>query len=414
MGLYKFRPEPSGSMGVLWTTATIKNAAILEFGAMGHMMDARIGLEKAGLTRTAGLYSTHIDDIDVTMGSVERVTKAIDIIVRKDKAQSVFILPSAVPEIIGTDFDALIAELAPSFPGVEIIHFGFSGLTTDFNRGVQESLSALVKRLAKDIATTKEPTFNLIGSCADFVRFQGDADELIRIMHGAFGMKPSCVLSSGASVEDIGKIGSAAINLVLRKEGQPAAGYLKNRFGTPSLKGRPYGIKGTMDWINHIAEITGIKPDKAFLDGEIQEAERHYDTFEKLHRRTKFYGHTALRLSASGHSDVVRGLADFAGELGLECNRFWCNDPDGGNTEIPYLKESEWEKILPDLDGDMLMSSGDILALSGREQRMLLAHPHRLWSICIYDAPFMGFRGVPGLINLWVYEIQKRSMREIL
>jgi nitrogenase molybdenum-iron protein alpha/beta subunit len=396
-------------MGVLWTLATLKDAAILEFGAMGHMMDARIGLEKAGLTRTAGLYSTHIDDIDVTLGGVERVTDAIDVIVRKDGVKAVFLLPSAVPEIIGTDFTTLVADIAPCYPSVDIIHFGFSGLTTEFNRGVRECLLTLVTKLAGDISADKKPYFNIIGSCADFMRFHGDADELVRIMRGAFGMEPRCILTSGASIDDIRAIGAAQINLVVRKEGVPAAEYLAERFGTRFLEDRPYGIKGTMKWIDDIAGLTGADPDKTFLDAEFREADRYYDMFEKLHRRSKFYGRSTLRISASGHSDVVKRLASFADELGFQRNRFWCNDPDGGTADIPYLSESGWETILPELNGDILMSSGDILTLCGRDQNMLLAHPHRLWSICIYDAPFMGFRGISGLINLWVHEIQKRS-----
>ena len=409
MGLYKYRPDPSGSMGVLWTLAMLKNAAILEFGAMGHMIDARISLEKAGVVKTAGLYSTHIDDIDVTLGGVERVTDAIDRIVRNKEVKAVFLLPTAVPEIIGTDFGALVSEIAPRYLEADVIHFGFSGLTTEFNRGVQECLLTLVTKLAKDISKDKKRYFNIIGSCADFMRFHGDADELVRIMRGAFGMKPRCVLSSAASIDDIKDIGAARMNLVIRKEGVPAAKYLKERFGAPFLEGRPYGVKGTVEWIDRIADMVGIKPDKTFLNGEFLEAERNYEMFEKLHRRSKFYGRTALRISASGHSDVVKGIASLADELGLARNRFWCNDPNGGSADIPYLSEQEWEAILPELEGDMLMSSGDILALCGRDQNMLLAHPHRLWSISIYDAPFMGFRGISGLLTLWVHEIWKRS-----
>ena len=414
MGLYKFRPAPSGSMGVLWTLSTLKNAAILEFGAMGHMMEARIDLEKAGITKTAGLYSTHIDDIDLTLGGLDRVRTAMDEIVRDSGVKAVFLLPSAAPEIIGADFGALAAELAPRYPDVDIVHFGFSGLTTEFNRGVSECLLTLVKKLARDAPADKKQSFNIIGSCADFMRFHGDMEELVRIMRGAFGMEPSCILSSGASIEDIKTMGSARINLVIRKEGLPAANYIKENFGSPFIEGRPYGLKGVMAWIRNIADATGIEPDKAFLNEEFQEADRHYDTFEKLYKMTKYLGKPSpLRISASGHSDVIKGIASFANELGLARNRFWCNDPDGGSEEIPYLCESEWEAVLPELEDDILMSSGDILALCGRKQRMILAHPHPLWSICIYDAPFMGFRGISGLINLWIYEIQKRMCSDI-
>ncbi|MDK2808120.1 MAG: nitrogenase molybdenum-cofactor synthesis protein NifE [Clostridiales bacterium] len=39
MPLIKTTPNPSGRMGALWTLGTIQNAAILEFGSMGHILD---------------------------------------------------------------------------------------------------------------------------------------------------------------------------------------------------------------------------------------------------------------------------------------------------------------------------------------------------------------------------------------
>ena len=36
MGLYRFKPMPSGRMGIFWTLSSIKNSAVVEFGCMGH------------------------------------------------------------------------------------------------------------------------------------------------------------------------------------------------------------------------------------------------------------------------------------------------------------------------------------------------------------------------------------------
>lgn len=407
MGLYKHRPEPSGSMGALWTLSTIKNAAVLEFGAMGHMVDARITLEKAGICRTCGMFSTHIDDIDITLGGVERVKASVDYILKNSDAKAVFLLPSAVPEIIGTDFAALAEELRPTYPGTDIIDFNFSGLTTTLNKGVEETLLTLARRLAGP--GEKSRSYNIIGSCADFVRFYADAEEIVRIMRGAFRMEPGCILTSSASVDDIKKMGGASLNIVIRKEGLAAAEYLEEKFGVPYYFGRPYGLKGTMKWIRSLGDFIGASPDEGFLADEYAECDRNYDMFHKLYRRMKFYGSAPLRLSASSHSDVVGGVASFADELGFEKDRFWCVDSGGSSGEIPFLSEAEWENMLPDLAGDVLMASGDVLAASGRDQGLLLSHPHGLWSICPYDAPFVGFRGTVNLICTWVGEIQKRS-----
>ncbi len=407
MGLYKYRPEPSGSMGALWALSTVRNAAIIEFGAMGHMVDARIALEKAGVAQPAGLFSTHIDDIDITLGGVDRIKASIDHILTDQTIKAVFLLPSATPEIIGTDFGALVAEIQPLYTQAQIIDLNFSSLTSSSNSGVQESLLRLASRFARSTGSTN--TFNIIGSCADFMRFHADAEEIIRMMKGAFDMSPCCVLTSDTSIEEINMMGNARLNLVLRKEGLPAAEYLQEKFGTQFIEGRPYGMAGTLRWLESVGELVGRAPDKAFLAREYKEVDYSFDMFEKLYRRTKFYGRTALRLSASSHSDVVKGLSSFADELGFDKGHFWCNNSEGATKEIPWLSESEWEALLPDMEDDVLMSDGDVLAVSGRTQDLLLAHPHRRWSICVYNAPFMGFRGAINLISMWVYEIQKRS-----
>jgi hypothetical protein len=57
---------------------------------------------------------------------------------------------------------------------------------------MQEALLALVKSLPKDAGRTAQPTFNVIGSCADLFRFQADAREILRIMKGSFGIRPLC------------------------------------------------------------------------------------------------------------------------------------------------------------------------------------------------------------------------------
>jgi nitrogenase molybdenum-cofactor synthesis protein NifE len=81
-------------------------------------------------------------------------------------------------------------------------------------------------------------------------------------------MKPVCILPSHGSVSKIEEMGSAHINLVLREEGKKAAEELKERFGTPYLFGRPYGYKGTEDWLKRISETLKIDLNQEFINKE--------------------------------------------------------------------------------------------------------------------------------------------------
>lgn len=91
-------------------------------------------------------------------------------------------------------------------------------------------------------------------------------------MKGAFGMKKLCVMTSDTSVEQIENMGGAHINLVIRQEGEPAAKQLNKRFGTPYLLARPYGIEGTLEWIDKIAKISGLTLDNSFIKSEKEKA----------------------------------------------------------------------------------------------------------------------------------------------
>ncbi|HWR56447.1 MAG TPA: nitrogenase component 1, partial [Negativicutes bacterium] len=200
MGLHRFKPPMSGRMGTLWTLASIRDAALIEYGCMGHMLYGRVFLHQAGIWEACKLYSTHIDETDISLGDTGRLNRAIAEIIRRDKPKMVFLLPSSIPTVIGTDLPAVCEELQPAYRDVRLIPFGCGGFDICGHRGVQEALLLLAKTLPVDRKKTPLPTFNIIGSCADLFRFHADAEELVRIMAGTFGMQPLCVMTSDTSV----------------------------------------------------------------------------------------------------------------------------------------------------------------------------------------------------------------------
>ena len=75
MGLHRFKPMPSGRMGIFWTLSGIKNAAVIEFGCMGHNIYSGGSLRTAGVYEEKGarLYTTYIDETDIAMGDTRRL-----------------------------------------------------------------------------------------------------------------------------------------------------------------------------------------------------------------------------------------------------------------------------------------------------------------------------------------------------
>lgn len=255
MGLYKYLPEPSGRMGLLWTVGTVGESAVLEFGSMGHMIYADRWLSLTGADNRSKLYTTHIDEKDIALGLTSRLTQAMEEIIRTDYPGAVFVLPSVIPEIIGTDLSFLCEELQNQYEDVPIISFRHGGFQDKLTAGVEEGLYQLVRRLPKVTDRTAKRTFNIIGSCADQKSFRADAEELVRLCDEIFEMEPVCILTSDTTVSKIKQMGSAHVNLVLRREGVKAAGHLQERFGIPYLYGEICGGAGTAEWIKQLKEL---------------------------------------------------------------------------------------------------------------------------------------------------------------
>lgn len=405
MGLHRFKPLPSGRMGTLWTLATIRDAALVEFGCMGHMLYSGVTLKRAGVHNACRLYSTHIDETDIALGGTERLNHTIANVVKKTAPKVIFLLPSAIPEVIGTDLPALCKELQPEYPDIRLLPFGCGGFDVTQHRGVQEALLLLAQTLPVDTGRTPVPTFNIIGSSADLFRFQADARELVRIVEGAFGMKTLCVMTSDTSVEQIRQLGSAHINLVIRREGEAAAKHLRQRFGTPYLLGRPYGIEGTARWIEEIAQLSGLTASAGFVKAEREIArQRLAPIMPAFHHIVRGHPEEAV-LSLGGHADVVRGILAFGcGELSLLRGTCWCDCPGMGSEDIPYFTEDEWTRVVQARQKGYLMASGEALAWAGRSSEMQIANPDTKWRLHPYEPPLVGFRGAVHLANLWINE----------
>lgn len=384
-------------MGILWTLAPIRGAALVEFGCMGHMRYADAQLSRIGISDGCRLYSTHIDETDIALGSTDRVERAVADIIKRDNPRAVFLQPSSVPQVVGTDLTALAEELQALYPGTTILPFDFGGFDHTQHRGVQDALQFLVESLPVEREKSSDITFNIIGSCPDLYRFKADADEIVRIMAGAFGIRPGCILSSDTSIAEIEKMGSAHINLVVRREGIPAAKHLEERFGTPYLFDRPYGVTGTVRWIEKIGEIMGKMPDNSFLNTERAEAasSRSVGIFRKFSSPRK--------LSLGGHADVVQGILSFGcNEMGLQKGTCWCDCPDMASDEIPCLSEEQWVQAVRSHKDGILMASGEALALAEYGPQWQISNPAtRRQREPLSVQPLVGFRGAKHLTDLW-------------
>ncbi|MGL6198523.1 MAG: nitrogenase component 1 [Lachnospiraceae bacterium] len=392
MGLYKTTPPLSDRMGTLWTLSTIRGAAVIEFGCMGHMAYGRTFLHRMG-AYGAGLFSTHLKETDIALGDVTRLHEAVRQVIEEERVKTIFLLPSSVPEIIGIDLLAIAMELSVEYPGIRFIPFETGG--------VEQTLLVLADAFSRDGQKTKKPSYSIIGSCADMFRFQADAEELKRIMDGAFQMECLCMMTSDTDVTGLEQLGQGHVNLVIRREGVAAAKFLEQRYGTPYLFARPYGIAGTRTWIEQVGKMAEVEPNDDFVLDQTERMKARIGPMEVFMRRF-WQGHSEeCRLIAVGHPDVVGGITTYGKEqFGFrECQCYY---------EYQDMKgERLMELAAAVKTHGVLMGSEELLQLAGKGKELQIANPDSSWRHA-YEPPFVGYRGAVHLGAMWVNEMMKK------
>ncbi|MDK2968705.1 nitrogenase component 1 [Lacrimispora sp.] len=407
MGLLKTAPPLSGRMGALWCLSGIQQSAVVEFGCMGHMAYGRTFLHRMGAFGS-NLYSTHIGETDIAMGDTSRLTRAVEWVSETQGIKNIFLLPSSVPEVIGIDIKAIAQELSPSLPDTRLIPITSGGFDISGNKGIELTLLKLCKTFPQDIKRTELPTFNIIGSCADMFNFHGDAAEISRLVSGAFHMEPLCTLTSATSISDMEKLGAAHLNIVIRREGEACAKYLENRFGTPFLMARPYGIDGTIQWLEQIAAICGKEYDQSFVCHEKVITAKQIEPMQVVLSRYQRVHTEESRLILAGHADVVSGISKFGKEfLGFSHVEGYCDCPEMKDADIAYLDEAAKENIAEDSRG-FLMGSGELLKMAGKDQSLQIAMPDNIWRHA-FEPPLVGFRGAVNLVSAWANEMLRKD-----
>ena len=101
-----------------------------------------------------------------------------------------------------------------------------------------------------------KPSLNLLGLTPTCFRGEEDIAEICRILETA-GYRINAIPGGGSAWDEIMELPNADLNLVLRDElALKAAKKLENDFGMPFLSvGMPYGIQGTLQWLEKINEV---------------------------------------------------------------------------------------------------------------------------------------------------------------
>lgn len=195
-------------------------------------------------------HNSQPDNNAVVYGSEKDLTKELNRVFSDGhKPEVLFIEASCAMTLIGDDLKGIAKKMNFDFP---VVTMDCGGLIGGFREGYIKCAKLFIDEFAKESDETEELSVNLIGLSDFYHNGKADRKELCRILEKA-GYKVNCVLGTG-SVYDLAKLSKAKLNIVCNEElGLELAEYLKNKFSTEYvLAGVPYGIRGTMNWLQVI------------------------------------------------------------------------------------------------------------------------------------------------------------------
>ena len=111
MQVYKYYPVANDRMGIIWALSSIKGACVIEFGPAGATHYAVEWIGSLNGEANAKIYSTHMDQSDVTFGKYDRLENAILEIDENISPSYIFVMASSISSIIGADIKSICSML---------------------------------------------------------------------------------------------------------------------------------------------------------------------------------------------------------------------------------------------------------------------------------------------------------------
>ena len=210
--------------------------------------------------------------------------------------ERIFILNNCSVSLVGDDIASIAAKAELPCP---VYAADCGGIAGDFAEGYEIALLRVIEEVKKNAKTKRDladvseansentteanvseninpetvdtkPSVNLLGLSPTYFRGEEDIKEIRRILETA-GYRINAIPGGGSAWDEIMELPQADLNLVFRDElALKAARELETEFGTPYLSvGIPYGIAGTLRWLDTINAALPAKNTEAIR----QEAE---------------------------------------------------------------------------------------------------------------------------------------------
>lgn len=255
------RVDTCALTGAAAFVAGIPGAEILANGPLWCYFYALRYLEHVEYSIAERFHGSQPDNNAVVYGSEKYLSETLQrLLCRKSQPELLLIESSCSMSLIGDDLNGIARKAQLPFP---FITMDCGGMLGGFAEGYAKAGVKVLELLAEDKVRPAAGTVNILGMTPFYLNGAADCEELCRLLRLA-GCNIQAVVGCGGTLGELRQVGRAALNIVTNEElGLPLAEYLQKRFGTPYvLAGLPYGVEGTVNWLERIhAMLPSLQPE---------------------------------------------------------------------------------------------------------------------------------------------------------
>lgn len=370
------------------------------------------------------VVSTLLHSGEVIKSKGETVVKRLRRLGQLPEAELVLVNSMPHVQIIGTQYDALIAEVEDELEPM-IYEVPSRSLEADWIDGYAEVLTTLARRLPISAGGLIPDSVAIIGLLMDRVEADhlANVEELERLV-ASLGLAPISTWLSNRRVAHL-QAATRAQTLLALPHGIDAARALAKRTGARVVEvEQPFGLRASARMIRALAAATNREAaGEATIDAELA---RVIPRFEWAVSSLLL----GRKIAFSGDPTFFDGLLEGAAEFGLEIVHL------SASTRRPAygvdLSHARHGPIIPPLFAPTVMtlrrhldtindSIGLDLAIGGSEfpahdpsrhdsrspGRMYFGFPN-FFSHALYESPFLGFRGWAWFVQQMINAVAKR------
>lgn len=302
----------------------ITDAVHLVHGPIGcatYTWDIR-GAKSSGIETNRSSFSTDMKEIDVVFGGEEKLSNAIDELVKIYSPPVVFVYSTCIVGIIGDDLEAVCkaASEKHKIPVLPVKSEGFRGNKSDGYKAACDALKRLIRpgaspgkenKCSKKEGQNERPKINILG---DF-NVAGDV-WLVKPLFESMGIEVIVSMTGDSTAEAISRASEASLNLVQCSGSMVyLAKWMKEEYGIPYVTVSFFGIEDISFALRKTAEYFDSEKIKQKTEEILQaETNRIMPEISRIRGRVKGKKAAIYMGGAAKALTLIKGFS----ELGME------------------------------------------------------------------------------------------------